>query len=96
MVSLGRPRLKNISQRFSVYELLPEQSSGLRHTLRVQRLKLSRRVGTAHLTWVAAVLGLLVGAIVALQSPAFLPLITQAEPALPLSDKPSIVVLPFV
>ncbi len=29
VVSLGRPRLKNIAQRFPVYELLPEQPKGV-------------------------------------------------------------------
>jgi class 3 adenylate cyclase len=48
VVSLGRPKLKNIAQRFPIYALLPEPPKGLRQNLRVQRLKLSRRVGTAH------------------------------------------------
>jgi len=47
VVSLGRPKLKNIAERFAVYTLLPESPTGLWQTLRVQRLKLSRRVGTA-------------------------------------------------
>src|SRR5262245_3657318 len=47
VVSLGKPKLKNITQRFHVYALLPESPKGLRQTLQVQRLKLSRRVGTA-------------------------------------------------
>jgi adenylate cyclase len=49
VVSLGRPKLKNITQRFPVYALLSESPKGRRQTLRIQRLKLSRRVGTAHL-----------------------------------------------
>src|SRR6266571_2255016 len=57
VVSLGRPRLKNVAQRQPVYALLPEQPKGLRQSLRVQRLKLSRRVGTAHR--VVAMVGLL-------------------------------------
>src|SRR5262245_38920607 len=48
VISLGRPMLKNIAERFAVYALLPEPPHGLRQTLQVQRLKLSRRVGTAH------------------------------------------------
>jgi adenylate cyclase len=65
-----------------------------------------RRVGTAHLTWAGVVvLVLIVSVIVAVRylahpplSPQSSALITQAEPtpALPLPDKPSIVVLPFV
>ncbi|HEV8711281.1 MAG TPA: adenylate/guanylate cyclase domain-containing protein [Candidatus Binatia bacterium] len=103
VVSLGRPKLKNITERFPVYALLSEPPKGLRQTLQVQWLKLSRRVGTAHRMGVVAVLGLLIGAIVALYFPTFLPLRTQhsalrtaaAPAALPLPDKPSIVVLPF-
>ena len=41
VLSLGRPQLKNIAQRFQVYLLLPDQPQGLRQ-LQVQRLKLSR------------------------------------------------------
>src|SRR5712692_2549815 len=58
VVSLGRPKLKNIAERQPVYALLPEKPQGLRQTLRVQRLKLSRRVGTARR--VVAVVALLV------------------------------------
>jgi class 3 adenylate cyclase len=48
VISLGRPKLKNIAERFAIYALLPAPPQGLRQTLQVQRLKLSRRVGTAH------------------------------------------------
>ena len=47
VVSLGRPQLKNIAERFQVYALLSEPPKGLRQKLQVQRLKLSRRLGTA-------------------------------------------------
>src|SRR5262249_18496830 len=40
VVSLGRPKLKGITQRFPIYTLLPERPKGLRQTLRLQRLKL--------------------------------------------------------
>ena len=43
VVSLGRPKLKNIAERFQIYALLSEQPKGFRQTLQVQRLKLSRR-----------------------------------------------------
>ena len=87
--------------------LLSESPKGLRQTLRIQRLKLSRRVGTAHLAWPGVALGgllLIAGTLAAVQylsrpplSPQSSVLVTQeAQPALPLPDKPSIVVLPFV
>src|SRR5262249_17728701 len=103
MISLGRPKLKNITQRFPVYTLLSEPPKGIRQTLRIQRLKLSRRVGTAHLGWVLVGLVLIAGTIVVVRYLARPPLSTQdsalstrAQPGLPLLDKPSIVVLPFV
>ncbi len=92
VISLGRPRLKNIAERFLVYALLPEKPKGFRQRLRVQRLKLSRRVGTAHRVAAVVVLVALAsaGAIV-LRDRYF-----SSPPGLPLPDKPSIVVLPFV
>ena len=48
IVPLGRPKLKNIVQRQRLYLLLPEQPKGVRQTLQVQRLKLSRRVRPVH------------------------------------------------
>ena len=63
VVSLGRPKLKNIAERFQVYALLPEAPKGLRQTLQVQRLKFSRRVGSAHRA-VAAGLLLVAGTVV--------------------------------
>jgi adenylate cyclase len=101
VVSLGRPKLKNIAQRFPVYALLLEPPKGFRQTLRIQRLKLSRRVRPAHQVVVAGLV-LVAATIVAVRylsrpslSPQSSALITQAAPALPLPDKPSIVVLPF-
>ncbi len=44
VVSLGKPKLKNIAERFAVYALLSEAPKGIRQTLQVQRLKLSRRI----------------------------------------------------
>jgi adenylate cyclase len=107
VVSLGQPKLKNITQRQPVYTLLSESPKGLRQTLRIQRLKLSRRVGTAHLAWPGVALGgllLIAGTLAAVQylsrpplSPQSSVLVTQeAQAVLPLPDKPSIVVLPFV
>ena len=100
-VSLGRPKLKNIAERFHVYALLPEAPKGLRQTLRIQRLKLSRRVRPAHQVVVAGLV-LVATTIIAVRylsrpplSPQSSSLVTQEAPALPLPDKPSIVVLPF-
>src|SRR3989475_4186462 len=40
VVSLGRPKLKGITERFPVYALLTERPAGLRQTLQVQSVKL--------------------------------------------------------
>src|SRR5262245_20484145 len=103
IISLGRPKLKNITKRFQVYALLSEAPKGLRQTLQLQRRKLLRRVGTAHRGWGAVGLVLIAATIVAVRylshpplSPQSSSLITEeAKPPLPLPDKPSIVVLPF-
>jgi adenylate cyclase len=98
VVSLGRPQLKNIAERFRVYALLAAPPKGLRQKLQVQRLKLSRRVRPAHRMVVAGLL-LIAGTILAVRSFPFLFPSTQhpapSTQALPLPDKPSIVVLPF-
>jgi len=41
VVSLGKPTLKNIAERFQIYALLPEAPTGMRRVLQGQRLKLS-------------------------------------------------------
>jgi adenylate cyclase len=63
VVPLGKPKLKNITERFQVYTLLPAPPSGLRQQLQVQWLRLSRRVGIAHRMAVGLVL--LLGALTA-------------------------------
>jgi TolB-like protein/class 3 adenylate cyclase/Flp pilus assembly protein TadD len=104
VVSLGRPKLKNIAQRQPVYLLLSEPPTGWRQTLRIQWLKISK-VGSAHPTMQALLLlsGLLLGGLVLLLFPSLpvlithhFSLVTRAEPGLPLPNKPSLVVLPFV
>jgi len=97
VVSLGRPKLKNIAQRQPVYVLLPEKPKGFRQTLRVQQLKLSRRVGTS--VFVLVFVSML-GGIITFLYPSLPSLITHhsslvTQPALPLPDKPSLVVLSF-
>jgi adenylate cyclase len=105
VVSLGKPRLKNIAERFQVYALLPSPPQGLRQRLQVQRLKVSRRVRPVHWLSVAGLL-LIAGTLVTVRYLPFLRLLlfppqpfapnTEAVlPPLPLPDKPSIVVLPF-
>jgi adenylate cyclase len=88
VVSLGRPKLKNIAQRFSIYALLPAPPKGLRQNLRVQRLKLKQWQRTLQ---AAMLLVMLLGAGVVGRYLYFL-----APAGLPLPDKPSLVVLPFV
>src|SRR5712692_1831749 len=76
VVSLGRPKLKNIAERFRVYAILPEAPTGLRQTWRVQRLKLSRRVGTVVFVLVFVSV-LFLGGIVLLLFPSLRTLITH-------------------
>jgi adenylate cyclase len=87
VVSLGRPKLKNIAQRFPVYALLTERPSGFRRQLQVQRLKFTpwRRTMQGVVAVVLLVGAGLIGRYV----------YHPAPPGLPLPDKPSIVVLPF-
>jgi adenylate cyclase len=105
VVSLGRPRLKNITEQFHIYALLANPPKGLRQKLQVQRLKLSRRVRPVHWLSIAGLL-LIVGTLVTIRyfplllfllSPPrpFAPNTEATLPPLPLPDKPSIVVLPF-
>ncbi|MGE0824322.1 MAG: adenylate/guanylate cyclase domain-containing protein [Candidatus Binatia bacterium] len=63
VMSLGTPTLKNIAQRFHVYLLLPEQPTGLRRTLHLQRLKLSRRLRPAHQMFAAGLVLIAVTAV---------------------------------
>jgi adenylate cyclase len=88
VVSLGRPKLKNIAQRERVYALLPEPPKGFHQRLQVQQLKLKQWQRTLQ---VAAAVLLLVGA--GLIGRYFY---EPAPPGLPFPDKPSIAVLPFV
>ncbi len=94
VVSLGRPKLKNIAERFQIYALLAEPPQGLHQKLQVQQLKLSRRLRPAHRM---ALAGVVLVAVTALAVRHFLvsPLSPQDSAALPLPDKPSIAVMPF-
>src|SRR5262249_7087417 len=87
---LGKPRLKNIARRLPVYALLPEQPSGLRQTLQVQRLKLKQWQRT-----VQVVTAILVLAVVSAGTIVIKTLYFPTSLGLPLPGKPSIAVLPF-
>src|SRR4030095_16974204 len=89
VVSLGKPKLKNIAERFQVYALLPESPKGVRQKLQVQRLKL-KPFSSA----LAAAVLLLVGGILAVLLFRMPQSTVRTQEALPLPDKPSIVVLP--
>jgi adenylate cyclase len=99
VVSLGRPKLKNIAERFQVYALLPAQPKGFRQTLQVHRLKFSRRVHPVYWLSIAG-LSLIAGTILTVSY--FSVLLPSTQPLAPstqslsLPDKPSIVILPFV
>jgi TolB-like protein len=107
VVPLGKPALKNITERFPIYALLPEAPTGIRQQFQVQRLKLLRQVRPGY--WMAAgvVLALIAGGLIATQTSFFSSIRNPPAPSvgrqsplrnqevLPLPDKPSIVVLPF-
>ncbi len=98
VISLGRPQLKNIAERFHVYALLAEPPTGLRQKFQVQRLKFSRRMHPAH--WIAAGLLLIAATLVTVHhfpSPGSNSQSSIPNPqSLPLPDKPSVAVMPFV
>jgi len=90
VISLGRPKLKNIAERKPIYALLPEPPKGWRQRLRVQRLKLKQKKHGIQMAAAVLVLVLVSGGTLVLRNLYF-----PASSALPLPDKPSIVVLPF-
>jgi len=74
VVLLGKPKLKNIAERFPVYALLAEAPTGLRQQLQRQRLKLSRRIRPVH--WLSAAgLLLVIGTLVTVRYLPFLQLL---------------------
>ena len=100
VVSLGRPQLKNIVQRFPVYALLSEKPQGVRQHLQVLRLRLCW-LGAAHRMVAAMLLLVLMSAGMLMVARHFSllspqPSVLSPQAPLPLPDKPSIVVLPFV
>ena len=91
VVSLGRPKLKNLAERFQVYALLSEPPQGVRQTWQVRRLKLKQWRRPLQVLTALLMLGLVSAAAVVLKGLYFF----TSSPALPFPDKPSIVVLPF-
>ncbi|MGE0827008.1 MAG: adenylate/guanylate cyclase domain-containing protein [Candidatus Binatia bacterium] len=98
VVSLGKPKLKNIAERFQIYALLPAAPKGMWQTLQVQRHKLAYRVGIVPRMALVALIFMAATAVggryFAVPFPNTQPL-TPSPQSLPLPDKPSIVVLPF-
>jgi adenylate cyclase len=106
---LGEQTVKNIAKPVRVWRIKmePEEVGSPKSEVRSPESKgesqKTRRVGIAHRAWVVVGLALIVGVIVTVcylarppLSPQSSALITQeAQPALPLPDKPSIAVLPF-
>ena len=92
VISLGKPYLKNIAERFPVYALLSNPPQGFRQKLRVRWLQLSHRVGTSRRIAAAVLVLALVSTGALLLKDRYFP----SYSGLPLPDKPSIVVLPFV
>jgi adenylate cyclase len=108
---LGEQAVKNIAEPVRAWRIRmePEEVTSPKSEVRSPESKgerqKPRRVGIAHRSWIvvtAAGLTLIVGVIVTVRhftrpplSPQSSSLITQEAPALPLPDKPSIVVLPF-
>jgi adenylate cyclase len=101
VVSLGKPQLKNIAERFPVYALLPQAPTGVRRVLQGQRWKLTRWRRSAQIAAAAVVVvwaGVVTCRLLFPTPPTLQPegtTLTSLQPALPLPDKPSIVVLPF-
>ncbi len=106
---LGEQVVKNIAEAVWVWRVRLEESGSPGSEVRSPKLRSPklRRVGTAHRSWaVGTVMGLLfiAGTLAALRyfssaklSPPDSALRTEAAPAaLPLPDRPSIIVLPFV
>src|SRR5262245_54604635 len=103
VVSLGRPQLKGIAERFAVYTLLPAPPQGIRQKLQVQSVKLKRQKRVWQVGAALVAVGVISTATLVLKNryfpsaPPSLPPEKAATgtPALPLPNKPSIVVLPF-
>jgi TolB-like protein/class 3 adenylate cyclase/Flp pilus assembly protein TadD len=90
VVSLGRPKLKNIAERFHVYAVLAEPPKGIHQTWQLQRLKLKHWRRSLQVITAVLLLGMVSAGAIVLKDRYF-----SSSPGLPFPDKPSIVVLPF-
>jgi adenylate cyclase len=106
---VGEQEVKNIAKPVRVWRVImePEEVRSPKSEVRSPESKgksqKPRRVGTAYLSWFVVGFVLVAATIVAVRylsrppvSPQSSALVTQEAPTLPLPDKPSIVVLPFV
>jgi adenylate cyclase len=104
---LGEQSVKNMAKPVRVWRIRGEEAKGQQSKVNGQKPQVERqkerRVGIAKRAWVGAGLALMVGGIVTVRYLSHQPLsshdsalLTQEAQALPLPDKPSIVVLPFV
>jgi adenylate cyclase len=104
VVALGRPKLKGITERFPVYALLPAPPTGFRQTLNIQRWKLKHKKRAWQMAAAVLAVGVVSAGTLVIKTryfpsaPQSLPPESAATgtPALPLPDKPSLIVLPFV
>ena len=101
VVSLGRPKLKNIAERFTVYTLLPAPPTGVWQKLQVQKLKLVQR--RRAIQWSAVLLGVMIVGWGVFKNWSLLMMLWYPSLGAPpgyrpplVLDKPSIAVLPFV
>jgi adenylate cyclase len=90
VVSVGRPKLKNIAERFQVYAVLSEPPKGIHQTWQVRRLKLRQWRRSLQVITAVLLLGMVSVGTIVLKDRYF-----SSSSALPLPDKPSVVVLPF-
>ena len=104
VLSWGRPPLKGIAERFPVYALLPEPPTGLRQTLHIQRVKLKHQKRVWQVVAAVLAMGAISFGTLVLKN-LYFPSAPQSLPqgntsaiasSLPLPDKPSLVVLPFI
>jgi adenylate cyclase len=103
VVSLGRPKLKGITEPFPVYALLRDPSQGIRQTLHIQSVKLKHKKRVWQVVAVLVTVGVISTATLVIKTHYFpstpQSLLSGNAPTLaaplPLPGKPSLIVLPF-